>query len=325
MNFEAIKSILFSDTQIPDMFLSEYMPDAEGDYVKVYLYCLFLSKHQKQVPVGDLSKKLGMDISKAKQALAYWENIGVLIKTENGITFCDLKEKEVHKLYRPKLSSSPEEAKESSEKHLKRSQVITAINNTFFQGIMSPGWFMDIDLWFEKYRFEEDVMLSLFKFCYDKNKFSRNYINAVAESWHRKGICNSFDMDRYFTVYEKCDEIKKKICKKLSIFNRMLTQYEEAYIEKWVGDYGFGFEIIELALKKTTSKTNPNFDYLDKILTEWKDAGLKSTEEIANHIKQYKQAMKESKQNQDFASKYTGQAKKGMDYSKFYYGTNNNA
>jgi len=325
MNFEGVKSILFSDTPVPDIFLSEYLPDAEGDYVKVYFYCLFLSKHHKHVPVVDLSKYLGMDISKVKQALAYWENVGVLIKTENGITFCDLKEKEVHKLYKPRLTSSPEEAKISSENNLKRSQVITAINNTFFQGIMSPGWYMDIDLWFEKYKLEEDVMLSLFKFCYDKNKFSRNYINAVADSWHRKGICNSFDLDRYFIVYERCDEIKKKICKKLSIYNRMLTAYEEAYIEKWVGEYNFGFEIIELALKKTTSKTNPNFDYINKILTQWNEAGLKTSEEVVNYLKQYKLPPKETKQPSDLASKYTGQSKKGLDYNKFYYNTNNNA
>lgn len=324
MNFETIKSILFSDTPVPDIFLSEYLPDAEGDYIKVYLYCIFLSKHQRQVPVADLSKKLGMDINKVKQSLAYWENIGVLIKTDTGITFCDLKEKEVHKLYRPKLTSSPEEAKASSEKNLKRSQVITAINNTFFQGIMSPGWYMDIDLWFEKYEFEEDVMLSLFKFCYDKNKLGRNYINTVADSWHQKSIRNSFDLDRYFIIYEKCDEIKKKICKKLSIFNRMLTEYEEAFVEKWVGEYGFEFDIIEIALKKTTSKTNPNFNYIDKILTEWKTAGLKTAEEVSAHIKQYKQAAAEGKQNQDLPNKFFGQAKKGLDFSKFYYNTENN-
>jgi len=322
MNFETIKSILFSDTQIPDIFLSEYLPDAEGDYVKVYLYCLFLSKHHKQIPVADLSKQLGMELSKVKQALAYWENIGVLIKTESGITFSDLKEKEVNKLYRPKLTSSPEEAKAASEKNLKRSQVITAINNSFFQGIMSPGWFMDIDLWFEKYGFEEDVMLSLFKFCYDKNKLSRNYINAVAESWHRKGIRNSFDLDNYFIVYEKCDEIKKKICKKLSIFNRMLTEYEEAYIERWVGDYGFDFDIIEIALKKTTSKTNPNFDYIDKILSAWKKAGLKTVDEVQNHIKQFKQESKKSSPK-DSSNKFFGEDSK-IDLSKFYKNLDSN-
>ena len=31
---------------------------------------------------------------------------------------------------------------------------IEAINNMFFQGIMSPSWYSDIDLWFKKYEFD---------------------------------------------------------------------------------------------------------------------------------------------------------------------------
>jgi len=44
MIFEACKSILYSDTLVPDIFITEYMPSMSSDYVKVYLYCLFLSK-----------------------------------------------------------------------------------------------------------------------------------------------------------------------------------------------------------------------------------------------------------------------------------------
>ena len=38
------KSMLFSSTEIPDVFFTEYLSQANGDYVKVYLYLLFLSK-----------------------------------------------------------------------------------------------------------------------------------------------------------------------------------------------------------------------------------------------------------------------------------------
>ena len=31
------KSILFSNTEIPDVFFTEYLPCADGDYIKVYL------------------------------------------------------------------------------------------------------------------------------------------------------------------------------------------------------------------------------------------------------------------------------------------------
>src|SRR5690606_26493423 len=67
--------------------------------------------------------------------------------------------------------------------------------------------------------------------------------------------------------------------KKLKL-NRNLTEYEEKYVETWVMDYKYSFEIIELALKKTTSKTNPNFNYIHSIITDWYKNGFKTKEEI---------------------------------------------
>ena len=59
-----------------------------------------------------------------------------------------------------------------------------------------------------------------------------------------------------FSKQEKLVKIKKTIAKKLG--KTALTQYEEAYIEKWIVDYKYDLNIIEIALKKTTSKSNPN-------------------------------------------------------------------
>lgn len=49
-------------------------------------------------------------------------------------------------------------------------------------------------------------------------------------------------------------KIKRTITKKLG--KTSLTQYEEAYIEKWVIDFGYDLNIIEIALKRTTFKSN---------------------------------------------------------------------
>ena len=41
---QAEKSMLFSGTIIPDIFFTEYLTQTPGDYVKIYLHMLFLSK-----------------------------------------------------------------------------------------------------------------------------------------------------------------------------------------------------------------------------------------------------------------------------------------
>ena len=65
--------------------------------------------------------------------------------------------------------------------------------------------------------------------------------------------------------------------------NRNLTVYEDAYVQKWAIDYGYPLEIIEIALKKT--KTNINFEYLDKIISDWNDRGFKTVSEIEAYLK----------------------------------------
>ena len=52
------KPLLFSETFIPDIFFSEYLSELPGEYLKIYLYLIFLSKYNKDAKLTDLSKKL---------------------------------------------------------------------------------------------------------------------------------------------------------------------------------------------------------------------------------------------------------------------------
>ena len=285
------KSMLFSSTDIPDVFFTEYLSSANGDYIKVYLYILFLSKNDKDIKINDLSKKLALPVKIIQEAFKYWEECGVLIKKTTGYILVNIQEVELLKLYSPKLTSSPEDIKKSKDNQY-RIKAIENINNQFFQGIMSPSWYNDIDLWFKKYNFDEQVMLALFNYCYERSALHRNYIQVVADSWFKNNIKSFSDLDAYYQKQEKISSIKKQIIKKLGL-NRNLTTYEDAYVEKWVIDYNYPIEIIDLALKKTTSKTNINFDYINAIITNWNERGLKTLAEV----QEFSLAMK--KKNQD--------------------------
>ena len=287
------KNFLFSETKLPDVFFTEYMSQANGDYIKVYLYIVFLSKYNKEVKINDVSKTLNIPFKTIQEAIAYWEEQEVLIKKNNGYIVVDLQEKELNKLYSPRLTSTPENAL-SNAKNQYRAKAIEDINNTCFQGMMSPSWYNDIDLWFNKYGFDEPVMIALFRYCLERSALHRNYIQAVADAWFNNNIQNFNDLDNYYAKQEKLNILYKSISKKLG-FNRQLTQYEQAYVQKWSIEYGFPIEIIEIALKKTTSKVNPNFDYLDKLLTDWHDRNFKTTAEVETFLSQLKQKKKNVK------------------------------
>ena len=48
------KPLLFSETSLPDIFFAEYLSGIPGDYLKIYLYMIFLSKYGKEIKINDL-------------------------------------------------------------------------------------------------------------------------------------------------------------------------------------------------------------------------------------------------------------------------------
>ena len=293
-------SSLFSNTLLPDIFFSEYLSEASGDFIKVYLYMLFLSKYDKDIKINDLSKKLVLPVKTIQDAVKYWEEKCLITKKNTGYILNSIQEIELHKLYKPKTALSAEQLQKSAENQ-KRAKAIEFINNKYFSGLMPTTWYPEIELWFKKYDFDEEVMIALFGYCFDKSALHKNYVQTVAEAWSKNHIKTFNDLDVYYEKQEKLNIIAKNISKKLRL-SRALTQYEYGYIEKWVIDYSYGMDIIEIALKRTTAKANPTFDYLDKLLTDWHERGFKSTDDVQTFLT----SMKEKNKNIKNLEKQTG-------------------
>lgn len=288
------KNLLFEKTEIPDIFFNEYLSIASGDFVKVYLYMLFLSKYNKDVKIGDLSKSLNLPFSVIQDSIKFWEDNGLIIRKTNGYIIKDLQEIALNKLYKAKITISDKDL-ENNIKAQQQAKAIEAISNSYFQGIMSPTWYNDILLWFSKYGFDEQVMMALFQYCYNKSALHKNYIQTVAGCWNKNNIKTYSDLENYSMKQENMKKSKNVIAKKLGL-NRALTSFEEEYIDKWITEYDYDLEIIEIALKKTTSKLNISFDYLDKIISNWYEHKLKTKEDINKHMMEFKQKQKNIKE-----------------------------
>ena len=268
------KTLLFSETVIPDIFFSEHLSQMPSDYLKIYMYMIFLSKYGKDIKLNDLSKKLNIPLKNISDGIKYLEENNLITRKSNGYIISDLQELTLHNLYTPNLTMSKEKV-EKTAKNKSRVKAIEHINNMYFQGIMGPSWYNDIDIWFSKYHFDEQVMIALFDYCYKRSALHRNYIQTVAEAWSSNKVKTWNDLDKYYEKQEILNKYKKAIAKKLGKYNG-LTQYEEAYIENWVLNFGYDMSIIELALKRTTLKQNPTFEYINTVITDWHDRNLKT-------------------------------------------------
>lgn len=120
-------------------------------------------------------------------------------------------------------------------------------------------------------------------------------VQAVAEAWGLNNIKNLDDLDSYYMGQEKLMTIKKEIAKKLGRKNP-LTQYEEAYIETWVNDYKYDLSVIEIALKRTTLRSNPNFEYINNIIKDWNERNLRTPLQVNEFLEQRKKQNKTTKE-----------------------------
>ena len=288
------ESSIFSITKLPDIFFSEYLSQSSGDYIKVYLYILFLSKYGKDIKTNDLSKKLALPFQTIQDSLKYWEELGLITKKGTGYIINNLQEIELHKLYKPNVSLSLEDI-ERNEKIKYRASSIETINRTFFQGLMSPSWYADISLWYDKYGFDEQVMIALFSYCLRQSALHRNYVQAVADAWSKSKVKTFSDLEAHSQKQDILKKAEKSILKKLGL-QRPLTEFEKGYIEKWIIDYSYTLDVIEIALKQSTSKSNFSFKYFDKIITDWHDRGLKTTDDIQNFLVELKTQQKNKKE-----------------------------
>jgi DnaD/phage-associated family protein len=148
---------------------------------------------------------------------------------------------------------------------------------------MSPSWYCEIDNWFTQYRFDPQVVYALFNECMRRKKLdSKAYISKVALNWSKQGIVSYDDLNRYFLTYDKVIKLSKKVGQKL---RKNITEYDEEIVAGWVDKMKYDFDIVDIALKKTSKLSNPNLEYANKLLEEWFSKGLVTTEQIIEYEK----------------------------------------
>lgn len=288
------KSIMFSTTEIPDIFLSNNIGAIPGDYLKIYLYLVYLSKYNMEININDLSKKLALSLNVMNEGMKYLEKEGFILRKPTGFVVVDLQEKTLNDLYTIKIQTSQEKIAQNSQ-NKQRIKLMEYLNNKYFQGIMGPTWYTDIDTWMDKYGFDEQVMINLFDYCYSKSALHKNYVQVVAESWGLNRVKNLDDLESYYREQEKLMKMKKDIAKKLGRRSG-LTQYEEAYIETWVNEYKYDMSIIEIALKQTTSRANASFEYINNIIKDWNERNLRTPAQVSQFLEERKQKNKKTKE-----------------------------
>ncbi len=278
MQVDESRRLLLSDTMVPDIFILEYLPALSGLAVKCYLFLLLTARASRHMTQEDLGRRLGQEPDQIKAVLVELHTAGLIVLQEKSIELTDIKAAEIERNWRRKTAADPGASAQSQQRFARREKLLGDIARTFFQGLMSPSWYGEIDTWFDRYGFEPEVVYALFQECARRNKLdSKAYISAVADNWAKRGIISFDDLNKHFLAQEKINQLSRKIGRKL---RKKMTEYDDEIVSRWVEQFGYEFEIIELALQKTTRASNPNLVFVDKILKEWFEHQLVEPEAI---------------------------------------------
>ncbi|MDD4327522.1 MAG: DnaD domain protein [Eubacteriales bacterium] len=280
MQIDENLKLIYSDTLVPDIFITEYLPSLSPLAVKLYVYSLILIKNKKVISEAELESRMGTDREGIKVALTELASYGIITFTERGFMIEDLKDNEIRKIFKPRTSADPDEIRPEKVRN-EREKMMADISKTFFSGLMSPSWYYEIESWFDRYGFEAQVVYALFNECKRRKKLdSKAYISKVAANWSSHGVRTYDDLNKYSVTYDKIGVIGRKVGQKM---RKKITEYDEEIIQKWVEKMAYDFDVIDIALRKTSKLANPNLEYSNKLLEEWFANGLKTASEVASY------------------------------------------
>ena len=289
---------IFANISVSEIFILKYMKDMPQEAVKLYMYLLYIEANQINIEIETISKEINISLKDVKASLDYLQEKGLIIMMEEGFYIVDLQEKEVMELYTPKVTASKEMIEANQKKNNKREKIINDIESMYFAGNMKAEWYKKIILWFEKYNFSNEAMLGIFSHCFSDEVKPIAYVETVVKSMADKGVITINDLSKQIVNYDKKSKIIKFVKTELNL-HKALTKPQERIVEKWIFDYNYDKEQIKLVIDKTINAQNVGFNYLDKIITEWYQQGLKPVEEILKYEKENKEKLEEKKKEKN--------------------------
>lgn len=302
MNFNLeTTDIDLGDTPIENIFLNDFMPMADGTYVKVYLLG-FKYAHDKdsniEVNNETISKHLDIPLSDVLKAWDFWQGKGIIEKVpkedsdkyDYGVKFLNLKQLYIKNNYKPithsTLIDTATKGYECSEEDLIDANDIPNINNMFntidyiMRRQLVPNEKKRILEWIYNYNMNPDMIVKAFFYSVEKKGIRKvNYVEGIIRNWYGDGITNVEALQNHFRKTDERFYRYDRIMKYLG-FPRLPSESEMAVMDKWFERYKYSMEMVIKACENSKKTSNPSINYIDGILTSWFGKGINTVDEI---------------------------------------------
>lgn len=302
-------------TLLPDSFIEEVMPRANGDFVKIYIYLLSSVHHpERELSLSTIADVFSCTEKDVMRALRHWEKEGFLIlETEGeslkGLSFSEpgsIPEKAITTAPEPEAAPAVAEKTVPDTLSADRIRELTDGNEEVKQLLYLAEQYLARTLsrtdiycmlyFYDSLHMSSDLLEYLIEYCVERGKTSIHYIQKVGLEWHKAG---------YTTAKEAKDQsscIRKEyfiILNAMGISNRNPVPAEKEYMDRWMNEYAFELSVILEACKRTVTKTGgASFPYAEGILSSWHKQNIHTLKEIQSEDQRYQASQKKKGSNE---------------------------
>ena len=340
------------NTVISNAFIEHFMLDANGSYVKVYLYlskCIQSGGIDISIPfLADKTDSTERDIIRALQ---HWEKKGLIKITLDNVTeqISSIQMLNPDDVYQAAKSASyiddtaediastsqiPFSSKEKKSDSVNSVSVSAeqrkelAANQDFQFALQAIQSFLErpfksneielISYLYGTLHFSSELLIHLCDYCISLGKSNSNYIQAVALSWHEQGVKSPEDAKKVTTDYNTA---YTAISKAFGL-GRPLAIIEKQFVERWQKEWMIDLSVIIEACNRTMLKIQKaDFKYTEGILDNWHKSGIKTLLDVEKADEIYAKHKSEKSNNSQKNYRYNANNSGGSYIKKNQFNT----
>lgn len=311
--YKTQQSLDLGEVPIESIFINDFMPTANGTYVKVYLLGYKFASDLTDVDNISLAKHLNISVEDVINAWEFWEqkNIIKIHNRENQSDNFDVEFMSLRQLYIDNNYSNKVNNKKTNENkytrnvdvllEMEKQDAVREMFKTLSDTIrreLQPNEKLKVLNIIERYNMDLKVIIQAFKFSVEKkNKKNLNYILAIIRNWYDEGIVTFKDLENHFLKNNKRYNIYKKIYKALGYSKSLVSSGDKELIDKWIDKYNLEFEFILDIIKFASKKTsNVNMNYINHFM---KTAHKENYTKLDDFTKNKNKSNKNNKKNKN--------------------------
>ena len=252
---------MFDVTPVDNQFIQEYLPQASGDYIKIYLYGLMFCYHpEEEVSLERMSHDLNLPTEEIEKAFRYWERQGTVRRVSDRPPtwkYVNLKRKNL-------VTEEPVDPDFSAFGE--------ALYDAFDHGRRLHGAeIQQCYEWVEELKLPQEVVIMLLKHMarVKGQNFTIQSAGKVAVQMAQEQVRTIEEAEDFLSrdrlLYDGVRRVLRRLGKKGSPSEGQVALYR-----KWIIDWQFTPEAIDRACDET-AKGDPSMGYLDGILRSMRE------------------------------------------------------